>query len=88
MSEKFISPYWYVKVTNDRKESNMIVKHLKDTHVWTVGGANVLPHLENTCQVKPGTELVLYRPQVLKPVSQPEALQDVKRRKTGKVSAP
>lgn len=87
MSPSFMSPCWHVRASSEKSECNMVIKNLSSAHAWSFhGDKGPMPHMENTAKVSAGDELIVYRPELKKAAAAPEALQDVKRRRTGKVS--
>jgi hypothetical protein len=83
-TDAFISPCWFMKVTHDLETYNMEMQEDLDDQVVTLNGSMKLPLLVNSCDLKAGTSLVLYRDEPVKAPAQIEALVDVKRRKTKK----
>lgn len=84
MTDAFISPCWFMKVTQDLETYNMEMQEDLDDQVVTLNGSMKLPLLVNSCDLKAGTSLALYRDEPVKAPAQIEALVDVKRRKTKK----
>lgn len=87
VSEHFIAPCWHIKVEHDVANCNMVLSQDLDDQDVILGSKFEIPFLQNTCALTKGTSLVLYRPKPPQVTAQVEELQDVKRRKKGKVQA-
>ena len=81
----YIAPCWYVQVTNEYEESNMELTPDCSGQKLTLDKDFKFPRLVNHTKIEAGEALILYKEASQKPAEPVEALQDVKRRKTGKV---
>ena len=85
IGEYFIAPCWHMKVEHEKDDCNMVLSQDLSEQDVKLGVRVDLPHLENSEPVTKGQALVLYRPKPPVVVTPVEELQDVKRRKKGKV---
>lgn len=86
-SDKALVPGWWVRTTHDFGESNMKIDGDLSKQTITLSSNVKVPCIVNHKSLAAGDELLLYREKPNVP-AQCEVLQDIKRRKTSKASAP